>query len=152
MLDKDGYRLNIGIILANQKNKIFLAKRIKQNSWQFPQGGIQYGETLATAMYRELREEIGLNSKHVKIIGRTKKWMHYNFPKNFNQQAYKGQKQIWFLLRFLGKDNDISLNLSENPEFDNWKWTQYWFPLKEIVEFKYKIYQKTLIKFSFILF
>ena len=80
MLDRDGYRPNVGIILCNGRNEVFWGKRVKEHSWQFPQGGIKLGETPVQAMYRELREEVGLLPTHVKILGRTRNWLRYEVP------------------------------------------------------------------------
>src|SRR3954468_9913081 len=106
MLDRDGYRPNVGIILANARNDVFWGKRVQQHAWQFPQGGIKHGETPVQAMYRELEEEIGLARAHVRILGRTRDWLRYEVPekwsKNDTKAHYRGQKQIWFLLRMVG--------------------------------------------------
>ena len=153
MLDKEGYRPNVGIILLNQRNEVFWGKRIGQHSWQFPQGGIQYGENPKQAMFRELQEEVGLLPEHVQIIGRTKDWIRYDVPEEFlRRQAaqknrritYKGQKQIWFLLRMVGRDTDISLRATDHPEFDAWRWSAYWIPLEAVIEFKRDVYSKAL--------
>ena len=79
MLDRDGYRPNVGIILCNGKNEVFWGKRVREHSWQFPQGGIKPGETPEVAMYRELQEEVGLAAQHVKILGRTRDWLRVVF-------------------------------------------------------------------------
>src|ERR671924_697089 len=112
MLDKEDYRPNVGIILANQRDEVFWGKRIHQHAWQFPQGGIQHGETPLQAMFRELEEEIGLARDHVRILGRTREWLRYEVPEKWSRRAredngdsaaqrtgYRGQKQIWYLLR-----------------------------------------------------
>jgi len=113
MLDREGYRPNVGIILCNAKNEVFWGKRIREHSWQFPQGGIKRGETPEQAMYRELYEEVGLCPEHVSILGRTKDWLRYEVPIHWVKRewrgSYKGQKQIWFLLRLVGRDSDVSL-------------------------------------------
>ena len=105
MLDKEGYRPNVGIILVNSRNQVFWGKRIREHSWQFPQGGIAHGENPEQAMLRELYEETGLLPEHVKIIGRTRNWLRYDVPtrwvKRDFRNHYKGQKQIWFLLRMV---------------------------------------------------
>ncbi|WBF65397.1 MAG: RNA pyrophosphohydrolase [Candidatus Kinetoplastibacterium crithidii] len=156
MLDSEGYRSNVGIIIANYKNEIFWGKRIKENSWQLPQGGVKQGESLEEAMYRELNEEVGLRPEHVKIIGRTKEWLHYNVPVNFIRKEcrgfYKGQKQIWFLLRLIGQDSDVCLCSTRHPEFDEWKWRDYWTTLDVAIEFKRKVYSQALKELSVILF
>lgn len=156
MLDREGYRPNVGIILVNQKNEVFWGKRIREHSWQFPQGGIKYGETPVQAMYRELQEEVGLKPEHVRILGRTRDWLRYNVPDNFvrrdSRGHYKGQKQIWFLLRLVGKDTDVSLRASHHPEFDAWRWHTYWVPLDVVIEFKRDVYHRALKELSDILF
>ncbi len=109
MLDREGYRPNVGIILANSHNEVFWGKRIREHSWQFPQGGIKRGETPEQAMYRELQEEVGLLPEHVRVLGRTREWLRYDVPKQWIRRewrnTYKGQKQIWFLLRLVGRDS-----------------------------------------------
>jgi putative (di)nucleoside polyphosphate hydrolase len=148
MLDREGFRPNVGIILCNARNEVFWGKRIREYAWQFPQGGIKRGETLEDAMYRELHEEIGLRPEHVVILGRTKNWLHYEVPTQWIKRewrgSYRGQKQIWFLLRFVGRDNDISLRASSHPEFDAWRWHDYWVPLDTVIEFKRGVYAQAL--------
>ena len=148
MIDRDGYRPNVGIILCNAKNEVFWGKRIKEHSWQFPQGGIKAGESPEQAMFRELEEEVGLQPQHVKIIGRTRDWLRYEVPQNWVRRerrgSYKGQKQIWFLLRLTGRDSDVSLRASSHPEFDAWRWHHYWIPLESVIEFKRDVYRSAL--------
>ena len=148
MIDRNGYRSNVGIILLNSKNEVFWGKRIKQNSWQFPQGGIKAGESPEQAMYRELTEEVGLHPHHVKIIGRTRDWLRYEVPDQWVRREwrgnYRGQKQIWYLLRLVGRDCDVSLRTSARPEFDAWGGNQYWVELASVVELKRQVYQQAL--------
>ncbi|MDR1648229.1 MAG: RNA pyrophosphohydrolase [Zoogloeaceae bacterium] len=148
MLDREGFRPNVGIVLCNTHNKVFWGKRIREHSWQFPQGGIKRGETLEAAMYRELHEEIGLRPEHVTILGRTKNWLRYEVPTQWIKRewrgSYRGQKQVWFLLRLVGRDNDISLRACSHPEFDAWRWHDYWVPLETVIEFKRGVYQQAL--------
>lgn len=148
MLDRDGYRPNVGIVLCNAHNQVFWGKRIREHAWQFPQGGIKYGETPEQAMYRELMEEVGLKPEHVKILGRTRDWLRYDVPTSWVKRewrgSYKGQKQIWFLLRLTGRDSDVSLRATEHPEFDAWRWSDYWVPLEDVIEFKREVYQMAL--------
>jgi putative (di)nucleoside polyphosphate hydrolase len=148
MLDRDGYRPNVGIILCNAKNEVFWGKRIKEHSWQFPQGGIKAGETPEQAMYRELQEEVGLLPCHVKILGRTRDWLRYEVPTHWIKRewrgSYRGQKQIWFLLRLVGRDCDVCLRASTHPEFDAWRWNSYWVQLEAVIEFKRGVYQLAL--------
>ena len=148
MLDREGFRPNVGIVLCNAKNEVFWGKRIREHSWQFPQGGIKRGETPEQAMYRELQEEIGLQPDHVRILGRTRGWLRYEVPTHWIKRewrgSYKGQKQIWFLLRLVGRDNDVSLRATSKPEFDAWRWNEYWVPLDAVIEFKRVVYQQAL--------
>lgn len=148
MIDRDGYRPNVGIILCNAKNEVFWGKRIREHSWQFPQGGIKKGESPEDAMFRELYEEVGLQRDHVRILGRTRNWLRYDVPQQWIKRdwrgTYKGQKQIWFLLRMVGRDCDVSLRASGHPEFDAWRWSEYWIPLDSVIEFKREVYRLAL--------
>jgi putative (di)nucleoside polyphosphate hydrolase len=148
MIDRDGYRPNVGIILCNWKNEVFWGKRVREHSWQFPQGGIKPGETVQAAMYRELKEEVGLSPQHVRILGRTRDWLRYEVPNRGIRREwrsnYRGQKQIWFLLRLVGRDCDVCLRASSKPEFDAWRWSEYWEPMESVIEFKRQVYQRAL--------
>ena len=148
MLDRDGYRPNVGIILANGRNEVFWGKRANQHAWQFPQGGIKHGEAPEQAMYRELEEETGLKPEHVRVLGRTRHWLRYEVPEKWVRRdwrgTYRGQKQIWYLLRMTGRDCDIRLRTSDKPEFDAWRWQEYWVPLETVIEFKRGVYQQAL--------
>ena len=159
MLDRDGYRPNVGIVLANARNEVFWGKRVHQHAWQFPQGGIKHGETPLQAMYRELAEEIGLQAAHVRLLGRTRDWLRYDVPEKWLRRArngaegvplgragYRGQKQIWFLLRMLGRDCDVKLRASGHPEFDAWRWHDYWVPLEAVIDFKREVYRQALLE------
>jgi len=152
MIDRDGYRPNVGIILVNPRNEVFWGKRVKEHAWQFPQGGIKPGESPEQAMYRELTEEVGLESRHVKILGRTRQWLRYDVPSSWLRRdcrvVYRGQKQIWYLLRMVGRDCDVCLRRSERPEFDAWRWSEYWIPLDAVIEFKREVYQQALTELS----
>ncbi len=148
MLDRDGYRPNVGIVLVNQRNEVFWGKRAREHSWQFPQGGIKRGESPEDAMYRELHEEVGLLREHVRIIGRTRDWLRYDVPTHWVRREwrghYRGQKQIWFLLRLVGRDTDIDLRATQHPEFDAWRWHDYWIPLESVIDFKREVYRLAL--------
>jgi putative (di)nucleoside polyphosphate hydrolase len=152
MLDRDGFRPNVGIILLNQKNQVFWGKRIRTHSWQFPQGGIDRGENPEQAMYRELHEEVGLRPEHVQIVARTRDWLRYEVPDRFIKREarghYRGQKQIWFLLQLIGNDWDLNLRATDHPEFDAWRWNDYWVPLDLVVEFKRGVYKMALNELS----
>lgn len=148
MLDRDGFRPNVGIILLNQKSQVFWGKRIRTHSWQFPQGGIDRGENPEQAMFRELHEEVGLHPHHVQVLARTRDWLRYEVPDRYIRRDarghYKGQKQIWFLLQLIGHDWDLNLRATDHPEFDAWRWNDYWVPLDVVVEFKRGVYEMAL--------
>lgn len=148
MIDKDGYRPNVGIVLCNARNEVFWGKRVRQNAWQFPQGGIKPGESPEQAMYRELHEEIGLLPQHVRILGRTRNWLRYDVPREWMRRNwdghYRGQKQIWYLLRLIGRDCDVCLRATDHPEFDAWRWSAYWEPVESVVAFKREVYRQAL--------
>ena len=148
MIDSDGFRPNVGVILSNLEGKVFWARRSGQNAWQFPQGGIHSNETPDEAMYRELFEETGLSPEHVELVGKTNKWLRYRLPKWMIRKNTKpvciGQKQIWFVLKLVGSENNFNLSGMDKPEFDNWAWVDYWHPMDEVVFFKRKVYKKAL--------
>ncbi len=149
MIDQDGFRPNVGIILANDHGRLLWARRIGgQDAWQFPQGGIKRDEDPEVALYRELEEEIGLSAEHVEVLGVTKGWLRYRLPKKLvrsNQSPVcVGQKQKWFLLRLKSDESHIDINFGESPEFDKWEWVSYWYPLSNVVSFKREVYRKAL--------
>jgi putative (di)nucleoside polyphosphate hydrolase len=148
MIDKEGYRENVGIVICNDQRKVLWARRTGEEAWQFPQGGINKGESAEEAMYRELKEEVGLDPHNVEILARTKGWLKYDVPKCWIRRdcrdRYRGQKQIWFLLRFTGKDSDVFLKNTEKPEFDDWRWNSFWAPVDQIVDFKKAVYEQAL--------
>jgi putative (di)nucleoside polyphosphate hydrolase len=152
MLDRDGYRPNVGIVIANTRNEVFWGKRVNEHSWQFPQGGIDHGESPEEAMFRELWEETGLKPEHVEILGRTREWLRYDVPSHWQKREwrshYRGQKQIWYLLRLTGRDTDVRLRASGHPEFDAWRWHPYWVPLDAVIEFKRDVYAQALNELS----
>ncbi|CAM4449387.1 MAG: RNA pyrophosphohydrolase [Legionellaceae bacterium] len=148
VIDSDGYRPNVGIILINHTNLVFWARRIGQQAWQFPQGGIRTLETPEEGLYRELYEELGLEPSDVAILGCTSDWLRYRLPKHliryYSHPVCVGQKQKWFLLRLIGSEQKIRLNLSSSPEFDSWRWVNYWYPIKQVIAFKRDVYRKAL--------
>jgi len=156
MIDADGFRANVGIILTNSQGKLFWGRRIGMDAWQFPQGGIRHNEPVENAMYRELREETGLQPVHVEIIGFTNEWLRYRLPKRFIRRNCKplciGQKQIWYLLKLIAHEENVKLDVSRKPEFDLWKWVDFWEPVKQVVDFKRSVYEQTLIEFEPLLF
>ena len=148
MIDIDGFRPNVGIILANHHGQVLWARRIKQDAWQFPQGGINDGESPEEAMYRELYEEIGLQSEDVEILGCTRGWLRYRLPRRLiRREQYPlciGQKQKWFLLLLKSSEDRISVDHTGSPEFDGWRWVSYWYPLGQVVSFKREVYRRAL--------
>jgi putative (di)nucleoside polyphosphate hydrolase len=124
LIDSDGYRPNVGIIVANDKGQVLWARRVGQQAWQFPQGGINKGESMEAALYRELKEEIGLSKAQVEIVNSTRGWLRYKLPKRYlrqNNTSFIGQKQKWYLLKMLTDDKDVRFDQSETPEFDHWQ-------------------------------
>jgi len=148
MIDADGFRFNVGIILVGNQDRVFWAKRVGLEAWQFPQGGILKHETPEQAMYRELDEEIGLKPTDIKILGCTSDWLYYRLPKHFIRYNRKplciGQKQKWFLIRLITEQEKIKLDRYAIPEFECWRWVEYWHPLQEIIDFKREVYSQAL--------
>jgi putative (di)nucleoside polyphosphate hydrolase len=147
LIDADGYRPNVGIIVANPQGQVLWARRVGQQAWQFPQGGIQDRESPEEALYRELNEEIGLLPEHVQIVGCTRGWLRYKLPRRLLRQKsshFVGQKQKWFLLKMLADDQAISFTHSDTPEFDFWQWVTYWYPLGQVVQFKKDVYRRAM--------
>lgn len=152
MIDSEGFRPNVGIILANDAGQVLWAKRIGHNAWQFPQGGIQYGESPEDALFRELYEEVGLLPEHVEIVAQTRGWLRYRLPyryiRNDSNPVCIGQKQKWFLLRLTGSTKHICLDTTDPAEFDEWQWVSYWYPLGQVVNFKKDVYRRALAELS----
>lgn len=152
MIDDDGYRPNVGIVICNRQGQVLWARRFGQNSWQFPQGGINPGETAEQAMYRELFEEVGLGRKDVKILASTRNWLRYKLPKRLVRWDTKpvciGQKQRWFLLQLMCNESEINMQRSSTPEFDGWRWVSFWYPVRQVVSFKRDVYRRVMKEFS----
>ena len=148
VIDNEGYRLNVGIILTNPRGRVLWARRSGMNAWQFPQGGIRPDETPEAAMYRELREEVGLEPEDVDVIGCTREWLSYRLPKRFIRHGRLplciGQKQVWYVLRLTSDESRVRLDRANPPEFDAWRWVYYWRPLREVVAFKRGVYRRAL--------
>ncbi len=148
MIDEDGYRPNVGIILCNREGQLLWARRAGQDAWQFPQGGIEAHESPEQALYRELEEEVGLHQEDVELIGATRDWLRYRLPQHLIRYHRKpvciGQKQIWFMLRLVSSEKRVRFDCCDRPEFDCWRWVDYWYPLQEVVPFKREVYQLAL--------
>ncbi|MFM2486507.1 RNA pyrophosphohydrolase [Celerinatantimonas yamalensis] len=152
MIDGDGYRPNVGIIICNKRGQVLWARRFGQHSWQFPQGGVNDGETPEQAMFRELFEEVGLKPEDVRILAVSRPWLRYKLPKRLVRWDSKpvclGQKQKWFLIRLEGDESQICFNSCGHPEFDDWRWVSYWYPVRQVVSFKRDVYRKALKEFA----
>lgn len=148
VIDSDGFRPNVGIIVTGPAQKVLWAKRVGQNAWQFPQGGIQSGESPRDALFRELHEELGLHREDVEILGVTGGWLRYRLPSRFIRRGQGriciGQKQKWFVLRLIGCETHVRFDACDKPEFDHWRWVDWWYPLSEVVEFKRGVYRRAL--------
>ncbi|HUH37198.1 MAG TPA: RNA pyrophosphohydrolase [Spongiibacteraceae bacterium] len=153
MIDADGFRPNVGIVLANTHGQVLWARRVRQDAWQFPQGGIQAGESAEQALYRELDEEVGLSPADVELLACTRGWLRYRLPERLvrpgrdggrRERVCIGQKQKWFLLRMLSPDSSVRLNAADKPEFDSWRWVSYWYPLGQVVSFKRDVYRRAM--------
>jgi putative (di)nucleoside polyphosphate hydrolase len=147
-IDADGFRANVGIIISNDAGKVLLAGRIGSKGWQFPQGGMLQGEEPVAAMYRELQEEVGLIESDVEILGLTNDWIRYRLPQKFVRRGSKplciGQKQRWFILRLKAPEDRLQLDCTDTPEFDRWRWVEYWRPVTEVIYFKRRVYARAL--------
>jgi len=148
MIDSEGFRANVGIILTNNNRQVFWARRVGMDAWQFPQGGIKKNESPKAAMYRELKEEIGLEPDHIEILNSTNDWLRYLLPKQYirnnSEPLCIGQKQKWYLLKLVADDRYLDLSSTSDPEFDLWKWVDFWQPIDEIISFKREVYQRAL--------
>lgn len=155
-IDPDGYRANVGIILTDGNGMVLLGGRVGQSGWQFPQGGIRVNESSEQAMYRELAEEIGLNEPDVQVLGQTSDWLRYRLPDRYIRRHIKplciGQKQRWYLLRLVAPDHRLRLDTTTAPEFDRWRWVDYWRPVKEVIYFKRRVYVHALMELGPLIF
>jgi putative (di)nucleoside polyphosphate hydrolase len=150
VIDSDGFRANVGIIVCNESGQLLWTRRAGQNSWQFPQGGVNEGETADDTMYRELYEEIGLSRQDVKILGSTKNWLRYRLPSRYIRHDSVplciGQKQKWYLLKLITDDSRLNFETTNHPEFDGFMWVSYWYPLRQVVSFKREVYRQALLE------
>ncbi|MFA6301618.1 MAG: RNA pyrophosphohydrolase [Legionella sp.] len=148
VIDRAGYRLNVGIILVNESDRVFWGRRSGHDAWQFPQGGLATGESAQQAMFRELYEEVGLERADVEVLGSTKRWLKYRLPKQYLRHGSEplviGQKQKWFLLRLVSSEQKVRLDLSDSPEFDSWRWIDFHEPEQQVIFFKRQVYGQAL--------
>ncbi len=148
MVDKDGFRPNVGIILLDNDGQVFWAKRSRGNGWQFPQGGINNDETAEEAMFRELYEEVGLKPHDVDVLGCTPGWLRYQLPKQYYKKnsdpLFVGQKQVYFLLKLLSSESRVDFNKTTSPEFETYRWVDFWYPATNVIHFKRPVYRKAL--------
>ena len=157
VIDAEGFRANVGIILSHADGRLFWARRVGGRAgWQFPQGGIQPEESPEHALYRELEEEVGLDPAHVELLATTRDWLRYRLPPRYqrhdSQPACIGQKQRWFLLRVKDEEPAVRFDRSSTPEFDDWRWVEYWHPLSEVIFFKRRVYREALTELAPTLF
>jgi putative (di)nucleoside polyphosphate hydrolase len=147
-IDSQGYRANVGIVLINAHDQLFLGGRTGGRGWQFPQGGIGQNEELLDALYRELGEEVGLERNDVTVLGSTANWLHYRLPERYVRHGSHplcvGQKQRWFLLRVILGDDRFRFDTTDQPEFERWRWVEYWAPVREVIYFKRRVYTRAL--------
>jgi putative (di)nucleoside polyphosphate hydrolase len=143
-IDKDGFRANVGIVLTRGPDEVFLGGRVGGRGWQFPQGGVNRGEPVEDALFRELKEEIGLERQDVAVLGSTQGWLRYRLPRQYVRDRCIGQKQRWFLLKLVGDESKVRFDFTDQPEFDRWRWTDYWTPVREVVYFKRRVYVRAL--------
>lgn len=156
VIDHEGYRANVGIMLCNAGGQLFWGRRSGMDAWQFPQGGIRPNEQVQSAMFRELHEEVGLLPEHVEILGYTREWLRYDLPPRFIRTGGNplciGQKQVWFLLRLVADERNVRLDASRKPEFDDWRWIDFWTSAAEVVDFKRDVYRRALGELEPLLF
>ena len=153
LVDADGFRPNVGIVVANDRAQVLWARRVGgRDAWQFPQGGIGPSETPEEALYRELYEEVGLERDAVELVARTRGWLRYRLPERLRRRdsspSFIGQKQKWFLLRIVGDDREVRVSTSDRPEFDAWRWVSYWYPVGQVVAFKQQVYRRALAELA----
>jgi len=148
LIDRDGFRANVGIVLMHADGRLFIGRRAGGRGWQFPQGGMRPGEQPEESVFRELGEEIGLHPEDVSIVARTDGWLRYRLPQRYVRRDCRplciGQKQRWFLLRMQAQESALRFDSTDEPEFDRWKWVDYWQPIREVIYFKRPVYTRAL--------
>lgn len=150
LLEQKEYRPNVAVIIVNLSGKVLWCQRKQHDGWQFPQGGIDKGETPVEAALRETKEEVGLDEHDIEIVYESQQWFKYKVPKEkrtgyFTKKIFFGQKQKWFLARLLSDENKIDLNAYRPIEFDKWVWANYWHPINAVVSFKKETYRQALL-------
>jgi putative (di)nucleoside polyphosphate hydrolase len=143
-IDRHGFRANVGIALTRGRGELFLGGRVGGRGWQFPQGGVNRGERVEDALFRELREEIGLEPADVEVLGSTRGWLRYRLPRQYVRDRCIGQKQRWFLLRLTADEDRFRFDSTNQPEFERWRWVDWWTPVREVVYFKRRVYARAL--------
>ena len=148
MNEESNYRLNVGLIIVNTYGKVLICKRKNSNQWQFPQGGIDEGESPIEAAKREIFEEVGIKPSKIKVLGKIKDWIKYEIPKELAKKSFKkkgivGQKQKWFIFKIKSEACISFVNDPDN-EFDDFAWVSYWRPIALIVSFKKEVYRNVL--------
>ena len=148
VIDAQGFRANVGIVLIRDGGDVFLGGRSDGRGWQFPQGGVRQQESAEEALYRELREEVGLEPGDVEMLACTRSWLRYRLPRRYVRRRSRpvciGQKQRWFLLELRSDEKDIRFDTTGEPEFDRWRWVDYWEPVREVIYFKRHVYRRAL--------
>jgi len=147
-IDREGFRANVGIVLMHDDGQVFVGRRSGGRGWQFPQGGMRPGEQPLDALYRELHEEIGLTEQDVTVAGQTRGWLRYRLPERYVRRDQAplciGQKQRWFLLRLARQEAEFRFDTTGQPEFDRWRWVDWWQPVREVIFFKRQVYTRAL--------
>ena len=151
----EGYRPNVAMVVINSMNKVLICRRKNTRTWQFPQGGIDNGEDIEKAMFRELSEEVGLSKADVSLVGESEGTITYDIPKTIRSKVlggkFKGQEQKWFLLKIKKDNTEIKLDNEAFPEFDKYEWVSFWQPLNRIVDFKREAYREALSELRFLI-
>jgi putative (di)nucleoside polyphosphate hydrolase len=151
-IDRHGFRANVGIVLTRGDGQLFLGGRVGGRGWQFPQGGVNRGERVEEALFRELGEEIGLGQGDVEVLGSTRGWLRYRLPRQYVRDRCIGQKQRWFLLKLTAEENKFRFDSTDQPEFDRWRWVDFWTPVREVVYFKRRVYARALHDLGTVIF
>ena len=140
----------------DDSNRVLIAGRRGHSGWQFPQGGVQRRESAEQAMYRELREEVGLEPGDVEVVGVTREWIRYRLPKKYQRRESTplcvGQKQRWFLLSLQSDPAKLCFDSTDDPEFDRCRWVDYWKPVEKVIYFKRKVYIRALSELALVAF